>query len=257
MSQGPDSEEEPDWRRAETYAYTKTLTRVGWAWEFLRRNPAFQADLDSRPAQMSKEVSERSDLKRWGICFAESPARSVSKARIFWDPQQCAHVLPLTLSQSAYSALLTLGAGRPVATVRAAQGRHVLFCDRMWRLQIWARLEPRLDDHQILSDAVLTTSAFMPRLRSLACFNDLLCGGDLLGRYFPPEPRQHRLTAVLRCLDAVLQGAPHRDIAIALCGRKRVDADWGDPREHLRDTVRRAAGRGRSLMNGGYLRLLR
>lgn len=176
---------------------------------------------------------------------------------MFWDPQQCAHVLPLTLSDSAYSALLALTAARPAAAVRTAQGCHVLFCERAWRLQIWARLEPRLDDRQILTDAVLTTSAFIPRLRSLACFNDLLCGGRLLGRHFPAEPRQHRLTAVLRCLDAALEGAPHRDIAVALYGSKRVDADWGDPRENMRDTVRRAAGRGRSLMNGGYLRLLR
>lgn len=69
MSQEPDREEAPDWRRGETYVYTEMLTRVGWAWEFLRRNPAFQADLNCRPAPSSEEVSERSDLKRWGICF--------------------------------------------------------------------------------------------------------------------------------------------------------------------------------------------
>lgn len=62
--------DEPDWRRPETYAYTTSLTRAGWAWEFLRRNPAFQADLACHaPAVSTKEVSERSELKRWGICF--------------------------------------------------------------------------------------------------------------------------------------------------------------------------------------------
>lgn len=62
--------DEPDWRQPETYAYTATLTRAGWAWEFLRRNPAFQADLARHaPAASTKEVSERSELKRWGICF--------------------------------------------------------------------------------------------------------------------------------------------------------------------------------------------
>jgi hypothetical protein len=175
---------------------------------------------------------------------------------VFWDPGQCAHVLPLTLGAPAYAGLLTLKATKPVATMSSAQGHHVLFCEGAWHLQIWARIQPQLDDPQILTEAALSTSAFLPRLRSLACFNDLLCGGHLLGRYFLPEPRQHRLTAVLRSLDAVLHDAPHRDIAIALHGRKRVDADWGDPREHLRDTVRRAVARGRALMNGGYLRLL-
>lgn len=62
--------DEPDWRRPETYAYTAALTRAGWAWEFLRRNPAFQADLARHaPPATTKEVSERSELKRWGICF--------------------------------------------------------------------------------------------------------------------------------------------------------------------------------------------
>jgi hypothetical protein len=62
--------DEPDWRRPETYAYTAALTRAGWAWEFLRRNPAFQADLARyAPSASTKEVSERSELKRWGICF--------------------------------------------------------------------------------------------------------------------------------------------------------------------------------------------
>lgn len=161
------------------------------------------------------------------------------------------------LGHSAYAELVTLKAVSPIATLNTASGSHVLFCEGAWPLQVCARIEPQIDDCRILTDAVLSTAAFMPRLRSLACFNDLLCAGHLLGRYFPPEPRQHRLTAVIRCLDAMLQGASHRDIAIALHGQKRVDADWGDPREHLRDAVRRAAGRGRSLMNGGYLRLLR
>ncbi|WP_225248179.1 transcriptional regulator domain-containing protein [Mesorhizobium sp. J8] len=34
----------PDWRRHETYHYTRRLPRTGWAWEFLRRNPQFQRD---------------------------------------------------------------------------------------------------------------------------------------------------------------------------------------------------------------------
>lgn len=70
MREPPSPDAEPDWRRPETYAYTETLTRRGWAWEFLRRNPAFRADLAGDAAPVSnREVSERNDLKRWGICF--------------------------------------------------------------------------------------------------------------------------------------------------------------------------------------------
>lgn len=34
----------PDWRNAEDYAFTKELSPNGWAWEFLRRNPAYRED---------------------------------------------------------------------------------------------------------------------------------------------------------------------------------------------------------------------
>lgn len=108
-----------------------------------------------------------------------------------------------------------------------------------------------------MTDAVIGKRDIMPRLESLACLNDFLSSGQLLPRYFLPEPRGRRLTAVLRALDGALQRASHRDIATVLYGRKRVDADWTDPGEHLRDTVRRAIVRGRALMAGGYRSLLR
>lgn len=57
---------------------------------------------------------------------------------------------------------------------------------------------------------------------------------------------------VLQALDGWLAGAPYRDIAVALFGEARVEADWTDPRRHLRDRVRRAVRRGRALMGGGY-----
>jgi transcriptional regulator len=32
----------PDWRDPASYEYTRDLTREGWAWEFLRRNPNYR-----------------------------------------------------------------------------------------------------------------------------------------------------------------------------------------------------------------------
>ncbi|MER9533852.1 DUF2285 domain-containing protein [Mesorhizobium sp. M0309] len=42
----------------------------------------------------------------------------------------------------------------------------------------------------------------------------------------------------------------------ALIGQRRVHSDWHDPRDHLRDRMRRAVSRGRALMSGGYLDFL-
>ncbi|MEV8644897.1 DUF2285 domain-containing protein [Mesorhizobium ciceri] len=77
-------------------------------------------------------------------------------------------------------------------------------------------------------------------------------GEHLPARLFPPEKRGLRLTFVLRALDGSLAGASHRELAEALIGQRRVHADWRDPRDHLRDRIRRAVTRGRALMHGGY-----
>lgn len=76
--------------------------------------------------------------------------------------------------------------------------------------------------------------------------------GELPARLFPPEKRGPRLNVVLRALDGSLAGASHREIAEVLIGERRVHAEWADPRDHLRDRIRRAVSRGRALMNGGY-----
>lgn len=66
-----------DWRDAHAYAYTLRLTRLGWAWEFLRRNPQFRSDL----ARLFEDVERIDDylsgttcrskkvLSRWGVLF--------------------------------------------------------------------------------------------------------------------------------------------------------------------------------------------
>jgi hypothetical protein len=62
---------------------------------------------------------------------------------------------------------------------------------------------------------------------------------------------------ILQALDGSLAGKSQREIAEVLVGPERAEADWRHPGQHLRDRVRRAVRRGQTLMNGGYLTLLR
>lgn len=48
------------------------------------------------------------------------------------------------------------------------------------------------------------------------------------------------------------RGSSAPGIAEALIGEYRAMADWKDPRDHLRDRIRRAGHRGHALTNGGY-----
>ncbi|WP_421950824.1 transcriptional regulator domain-containing protein [Pelagibacterium sp.] len=67
----------PDWWDDRSYDYTACLTRLGWAWEFLRRNPAFQHDLRRALEQVNQADTRESldvvvspvDLSRWGVLF--------------------------------------------------------------------------------------------------------------------------------------------------------------------------------------------
>lgn len=56
-----DSHSLPDWRDPANYAYTAHLTARGWAWEFLRRNPAFRALAQRSP----KPTLERLGARLW------------------------------------------------------------------------------------------------------------------------------------------------------------------------------------------------
>jgi hypothetical protein len=144
-----------------------------------------------------------------------------------------------------------------VALLMPDGAQHLLFQDAGRSLQLAVAGASLFGPVRLLTDAVLSPENTAARLTALACLNHLRVSGKLPARYFPAEPRGRRLRFVLRALDGWLAGATHREIAVALFGRTRVDGDWADPRDHLRDGVRRAVRRGRALMSGGYLQLLR
>ncbi len=69
--------DQADWRDERSYDYTTGLTPREWAWEFLRRNPAFQRDLIAARQQANSwshqplldVVASAGDLSRWGVLF--------------------------------------------------------------------------------------------------------------------------------------------------------------------------------------------
>jgi len=54
-----------DWRSADAYRYTLSLPMTAWAWEFLRRNPDYQADCAG--AGQNDPARERELAARWGL----------------------------------------------------------------------------------------------------------------------------------------------------------------------------------------------
>ncbi|MCC6775984.1 MAG: DUF2285 domain-containing protein [Hyphomicrobiales bacterium] len=72
-----------------------------------------------------------------------------------------------------------------------------------------------------------------------------------------PQQMTQRLHQTLQALDGSLAGLTYRQIAADIFGAARVAADWHSSSRSLKDRTRRLVAKGRQLMNGGYLELLR
>lgn len=144
-----------------------------------------------------------------------------------------------------------------ISILLGADGQqNILFTDGFRNLQLEVVGASLLKPARLIANVLWPPAEVKQRLEGLECLNALRSTGRLLPRFFPVEPRGARLRWVLRALDGSIAGASHREIGIVLFGKARVERDWTDPGDHLRDIVRRAIKRGRSLMNGGYTRFL-
>ena len=67
-----------DWRSSTGHGYLKRLDRPGFAWEFLRRNPAYQEDYETMVRGAASDAGSGGMTRdalawRWGLSF---PGRS-------------------------------------------------------------------------------------------------------------------------------------------------------------------------------------
>lgn len=196
-----------------------------------------------------------------GCTFCSAPGGNAAAAAVVWSPALRSDVLNLSAAPAGSRrgvGLFRLSQLRcPVVVLRTSDNvQHVLIHDRGRSLQLVVSGADVLEPVSFQMDPLFEPARVASQLRALKCLNDLRATGRLPSQLFPVEPRGGRLRLVLQALDGRLNGASHREIAEALLGRARVDADWSDPRGHLRDHVRRAVSRGYALMNGGYRQFL-
>ncbi len=181
-------------------------------------------------------------------------------ARVFWDPAASPLVLPVDASPAADARGSIFRLDRiqmPTTVLRTPDGlQHVLFADGERALQLAVRGTDVTSGVVLRLDALPPARHLQVRLDSLRKLSDLNTSGRLRSSLRPCHAAARRLQRVLRALDGWLAAASQREIAMALFGEARVERDWRDPSDHLRDQVRRAIRRGRLLMSGGYRRFL-
>jgi hypothetical protein len=81
----------PNWRDAGAYGRLQSLDAPGFAWEFLKRNPSFVAELESLKVTSKRRKLTPSELEqfslRWGVRIrgaqrsCEQPGRSLDAHR--------------------------------------------------------------------------------------------------------------------------------------------------------------------------------
>ena len=263
-----------NWRDPSNYVYTKNLTRDDWAWEFLRRNPAYAkiaaAPSCRRSAVAAATASDRRDRRRWRQQYSIGVGAALSAK------QQTARLMPPPSSgEERRSAVLPFEArnvpadhgdafdirqlGHPVSLLRLGAGlEHVLLGDGIHHIQLEVSRRSLLDGPVKLHYSISGFEDSSPKLlRTLQRLVALRRLGRFPRFFVSAERRAPRWIIALRALDASRMGANRREIAAALFGQDIVRRDWDGGSDYLRSRVRRAIAAGKGLADGGYLDLLR
>lgn len=254
-----------DWRNAEDYRHLLDYDRAGWAGEWLRRNPAFVADVHRAPhySEAFRFGSDRdvavidggkdASLARWGLhgyCAGNEPL-------FFWRSEVNAQVLTLEAKKATNQAeAFDL---RKCSLFKAAfrdvdQETHLLFGDGVRTLQVVVKGDVSFESPMNFRCALSGWSEFETKplsLRRLCCLYRL---GRLSSSLYPKEQRAHRWVEMIRAWDGVQAGAKQRDIAIAIYGDRAAHEDWDSG---YRARVQRLIRSSERMVGGGYLDLLR
>jgi hypothetical protein len=218
------------------------LTTPALCWEFLRRNPAYRLDF-GRIQHAGASLDPR-----WGLAAPADPDLTADEGKVIWR-EDVAPGLVVPVERASF------GKPRPLPVARSdirqgEDGRHIRLPSG---LQVLLRGDAPVGGPLMVVMAY--DADFNLRVRAV----DALRRADLTDA--PPASRlstaqKERLARCLFALDATLKDRTHREIARELFGPEETDgAEFAI--STMRDVTARLVRRGRALMSGGYLRLLR
>lgn len=269
MSECPDARQ----IQVEAYAYTHALSRSRWAWEFLRRNPDFLKDVAREPPGtvsvrpacpntiLIKPRTDQTAADRWGLAFFPNPNANGLDANAFWSgtrfPRQIQlHVSPAMPGETCEIRECARERCRIVHLVDAAGREHLLVRGGAHIVQVRCTGCTLLTRDPVrLGFMIRGADSLVPRLRLLE---------DAL-RVFAPVPAptpplwtrtQRALRNALIAWDCQQEGLSLRQTAQIIYGKARANEAWAGPDRAMKDEIRRARKRARTLIDGRYRDLL-
>ncbi|MBO6638467.1 MAG: DUF2285 domain-containing protein [Roseitalea sp.] len=259
--------------RATDYARTDTFDDADWAWEHLRRDPAYRRDYVASRARLSKTITHVSGARilrprgcqrnaaKWGMVCLADPSKTARDTPVFWanrSPNLLVEAAARRMSEDSeppdldptvrsFIAAILYGTGVQVALVRVADSTLNLVIEGANIVLVPVRLRFRIDGFATLSE----------RVKALQALNAARRIPAQMARK-PSRPRDQTLRKRgLVALDCKLLGGSLQDTAkvFRVLGMTRLT--WsvsGD--EALKKQVWRARNAGLKLMRGGYRKLL-
>ena len=251
------------------YAYTISLRRRDWAWEFLRRNPKFIEQAYEGYSSVERLAScipggkvlrtktQQNKADFWGLLFFPNPDQIAPKADIFWVPELDPCVVPMVVSQ------------------RSIHEKDEMFAEVMEACTIDVFQDEHATEHLLTRGKFATAQSL--------CFGKSLLSGESVKLNLHIQSPDHvdfaynayrrasailhvgpwqwtertqRLRNALVCLDVKDAGLSLRHAAEIILGEERVAEEWNDNKS-LRDRIRSCYRTGLRLRDGGYKQLFR
>lgn len=265
--------------RRGSLAYTLNFTKSRWAWEFLRRNRAYQNDHERhRDGALSVRKADDGTVllklrrpepaaEQWGLHFFASPRRNGVEAPVFWTPAVHRRVLHVHVECCPESSAPMSKDDRILDILRyccarthftdAQENEHVLIAAQGRVVQIACTGVSLLNDPVRLKFVVEGIDDLHTKMDDFRDFE------NLYRRHLPgTSPGESRQTAgrfrdMLIAIDVSQEGGNYRDIAAALYGKERADAEFADAGRVTKNKIIRLTKKGLSLVEGDYRKLLK
>lgn len=228
------------WRRGALYDYLHAAQRPMFAWEWLRRTPAYrQCWARTRGSGLAAQVRA---AHGFGLVALAPPTLTAFEARPIWQAERDPHVLRAQVSSGASTSRELLDIRMLAACAEIgfdgddSEHWRILVAGHAIRVDVYGGT--LLGGPTLLQFEVLGLASVRPKLSPL----DLLVRGALAlhpGPSPPHEARAQRWIDELRTADALAEGASQQEIARALFARTVPAAGWRAESESYRLRVQR------------------
>jgi hypothetical protein len=201
-----------DWRSPAAYDRARELEPIGFAWECLRRNPAYRRDYRGL-AHSKPDPVLIAALGDGASAFVTDPVGSSQDQAIFWAPEVLPTIVPIIRSTAAPSGKVLGPVDLSAGEIRqASDGWHVLLRIQGVEHRLWLK-EPPAVAMPYAAESVLDND-FEIRAHAARRLWRALNGRPAGPAFQELSPqRRQRLTLALRALDGRIEGNNYRVIA--------------------------------------------